>query len=79
VDTRNLTLNLPSDLIQRAKIYAAEHGTTINTVVRKILEETVSRENRSRTAADRLLALAERLSTTEDPGCVRREELYDRR
>ncbi len=80
METRNITLNLPSDLIRQAKIYAAEHDTTINTVVRELLEETLSRESRARAAAQRFLEIAERgpLSTV-DPGSIRREELHERR
>jgi hypothetical protein len=35
---RNTTFNLPGDLIQRAKSYAAEQGTTLTTIVRRHLE-----------------------------------------
>jgi plasmid stability protein len=80
VETRNLTLNLPADLIRKAKIYAAEHDTTINSFVRELLDEALSRKSRARMAADRLLAIADRgpyFST--DPGSIEREELHDRR
>ena len=77
--SRNLTLNLPADLIRQAKIHAAEHDTTVNALVRELLQEALTRDGRARAAADRLLALADRgLYFTADPGSIRREELYER-
>jgi plasmid stability protein len=80
VDTRNITFSLPVDLIRRAQVYAVEHGTTINDLVRELLQESLTRELRQRAAADRLLALADQgpyFST--DPASIRREELHERR
>jgi hypothetical protein len=36
---RNTTLNLPDDLIQRARVYAAEHSTTLTAIIRRHLEQ----------------------------------------
>src|SRR6476659_1427517 len=44
VTNRNVTFNLPVDLMRQAKIYAAEHDTTVNAVVRELLQERVSTE-----------------------------------
>jgi len=33
--TWTCTFSLPADLVRQAKIYAAEHDTTVNTLVRK--------------------------------------------
>lgn len=77
---RNITFSLPTDLVRQAKVYAAEHDTTINSLVRELLQEALSREGRQRAAADRLLALADQgpyFST--DPASIRREELHERR
>jgi plasmid stability protein len=80
VDTRNITFNLPTDLVRHAKVYAAEHETSINALVRELLQETLTREGRARAAADRLLALADQGPYfTTDPGSIRREELHERR
>ena len=77
--TKNLTLHLPADLIRRTKVYAAQRDTSINGVVRELLEQIVSSEDRYRAAADRLLELADQGPyTTVDPGSIRREEIYDR-
>jgi plasmid stability protein len=80
VETRNITFSLPVDLVRQAKVHAAEHDTTINTLVRELLQETLTREGRARAAADRLLALADQGPYfTTDPGSIRREELHERR
>jgi plasmid stability protein len=80
VETRNITFSLPADLIRQTKVYAAEHDTTINALVRDLLQETLTREGRARAAADRLLILADRGPYfTTDPGSIRREELHERR
>jgi hypothetical protein len=79
VQTRNVTFNLPAELMRQAKIYAAEHNTTVNAVVRQLLEEKMSVEARARAAAERILHIAEHgACSSVDPGSVRREELYER-
>lgn len=79
METRNVTFNLPVDLMRQAKIYAAEHDTTLNAVVRELLEQKVTAEGRARAAADRFLQLAVRgPSSSVNPGSIRREELYER-
>ena len=39
---KNTTFNLPSDLVARAKAYAAAHGTTMTAIVREHLEAITS-------------------------------------
>ena len=77
--TRNVTFNLPVDLMRQAKVYAAEHDTTVNAVVRELLQERVSAEARAKFAAERFLQLAERGPYSPvDPSSIPREELYER-
>ncbi|MGI8745228.1 MAG: DUF6364 family protein [Bryobacteraceae bacterium] len=77
--TRNLTLHLPADLIHKAKVYAAVNDTSINAVVKQLLEKAVSRQDRTRAAAARFLELARRGPNSDvDPGSIRREEIYER-
>ena len=40
------TFTLPADLLQQAKVFAAEHDTTVNALVRELLQEKLSREQR---------------------------------
>ena len=77
--TRNITFNLPTDLVREAKVYAAQHDTTVNALVRELLEQKVTAETRAAAAVERFLELAERGPySSVDPGTIRREELYER-
>jgi plasmid stability protein len=79
VENRNITFSLPTDLVRQAKVYAAEHDTTINSLVRDILWEKLTTAGRARAAADRLLALAERGPYfATDPGSISRDQLHER-
>jgi plasmid stability protein len=75
-----MTFSLPADLVRQAKIYAAEHDTTVNSLVRELLQEKLTREGRARAAAERVLQLAEcGPYSAVDPSSIRREELHERR
>jgi plasmid stability protein len=77
---RNITLSLPDDLIRKAKVHAAQRNSTVNALVRKLLEEALSDDRRTRAAADELLAIAARGPYfSRDPRSIRREEIYERR
>jgi plasmid stability protein len=77
---RNITLSLPTDLIRQAKVYAAEHDTTVNALVHELLKEKLSPEGRAREAGRRILEIARRgPSSPVDPGSIRREEIYEER
>jgi hypothetical protein len=72
---RNLTLSLPVDLIQSAKVVAAKRGTSLNAMVRDSLERLVSSQDDYQAAVERLLAQGGLFRSTRK---VSREELYDR-
>lgn len=57
--TRNITFKLPSELLTKAKIYAAQHDTTVNSLVRLLLEEKLQSGEEVREAGRRFLAIAE--------------------
>lgn len=77
---RNITLSLPDDLIRKAKTHAARRNSTVNALVRQLLEDALSDERRTRAAADELLAIAARGPYFDrDPRSIRREEIYERR
>ena len=62
---RNTTLNLPDDLVARAKSYAASHGTTMTAIVREHLE-TVTSGGTAPITDDPLLAYSQgRLARSE--------------
>lgn len=77
---RNLTLSLPIALIRQAKVYAAEHDTTVNALVRELLEEKLSPAERARAAGKAFLEIVRNgVSSPVDPGSIRREEIYEER
>ena len=80
MDSRNVTLHLPTDLIRKTKAQAAERGKSLNAFIREVLEETVSSKNRTRKAIARLLELAEQGPYFPgDPRSITRDELHERR
>lgn len=80
VPDRNVTFKLPADLMRQAKVYAAEHDTTLNAMVRKLLQEKISAESRAKAAADQFLQLAANGPYSPvNPGSIPREDLYERR
>jgi plasmid stability protein len=77
---KNLTLRLPADLIRKSKVYAAQRDTSINTIVKELLEQVVSGEDKVRAAGARILAIARRgPGSRVDPGLITREEMHERR
>ncbi|MCQ8781998.1 DUF6364 family protein [Mangrovibrevibacter kandeliae] len=61
----NATLNLPDELIARARAYAASHGTTMTAIIRSHLEALTS-GGKSTPSEDPLLAYSEgRLSRND--------------
>ena len=79
LNSRNLTLHLPADLIRKAKVYAAERDTSINTMVKDFLEQTVSSQDRIRAAGALILEIARRgPHSSVDPGAIHREEIHER-
>jgi predicted transcriptional regulator len=77
---RNITITLPTDLVRAARIFAAERDTTLNALLREMLQDRLDREGRMRAAVNRMLDIAEHGPLSDvDPGSFRREELYERR
>lgn len=52
---RNLTVNLPEELIHQIRIHAAHRNQSLTAVVKSALERAVSNEDEARTAASRLI------------------------
>ncbi|MBL8293233.1 MAG: hypothetical protein JNN08_15405 [Bryobacterales bacterium] len=75
----NITVSLPDDLVRDAKAYAAQHDLTIEDVLRKLLEEVVSRRSQTSHALQRLLALAGQGPVSDvNPASIRRQDLHER-
>ena len=78
----NVTLAMSPDLVADSRRYAAEHGTTLNALIRAYLDGL--RERRQEAAArkrdaDELLALLEDGGHASPPGWkFSRDEIHDR-
>lgn len=75
---RNLTIQLDDDLIRRAKVIAAERGTSVSGLVAQQLAELIAARDRYVRARESAL---EMMAEATDRGGRRwtREELYEER
>ena len=73
----NVTLSIDEKLVQRARQLAASQGTSLNQMIRRLLEEATAASS-----SDRLFGELERLWVSEEGDSEgrkwRRDELYDR-
>jgi len=75
---RNLTLNLPVDLIREAKVEAARRNMSLNAWIQEAIDHTM-RFRRDRIAAGEKFLNASREGLLKLPRKrLKREELYDR-
>ncbi|GAB4396139.1 MAG: CopG family transcriptional regulator [Anaerolineae bacterium] len=59
METQNITLAIPTDVLLKVKVIAAQRGTSISAFLTRLLEETVAREEGYQVARQRHLALLE--------------------
>lgn len=79
-ETRNLTLSLPARLLRRAKVVAAERGTSVSAIVRRSLEDLVEREDGYDDARRRAVARMENAPDLGTGGTITwtRDSLHER-
>jgi hypothetical protein len=75
---RNLTLAIEDELLEGARKWALERGTTVNQLVRDHLAELVARGGRRRAAAERLKRAMAEDRVLLSPRTWTREDLYER-
>jgi len=73
---KNITLSLPEDLLKQGRAYAAKHGTTLNSLIRKLLTSTV--ESGREAKAKQVIAEMQKLKSHQKRIDWNREDLYDR-
>lgn len=76
--TKNITLAIDEDILDRVRIIAAERKTTVNGLVRDFLEGVARQEDRSERARRRLRELVETSTLEVGPITWKRDDLYDR-
>lgn len=71
----NITISLDEDLLKAGRRYAANHQTSINGLIRKLLEETVS--SRSKDRLEESFSLMDQAKGNSKNKRWKREDLYD--
>lgn len=70
----NVTLAMPADLVADSRRYAAEHGTTLNALIRSLLDGLRAKRDarkelaERKKAADDLIKLLQTFSKPSPPG-----------
>lgn len=75
----NVTIVLNDDLLRKARVRAAERGTSVNAVLRDLLGEWVGGPGDRQEAIDRLLNRSQRARSARTGRRWTRDELHDRR
>jgi len=75
----NLTITLDDELLRKARIRAAELGTSVNAVIRQHLEQWTGVPEERRRAIARILKDARRSTYSSGGRKWTRDELYERR
>jgi hypothetical protein len=71
----NITISIDEKLLKSGRKYAEKHQTSVNALVRKLLEKTV--RNDSSQWVDECFALMDRANARSGGKQWKREDLYD--
>lgn len=74
--TKNITLSIDNDLLDKARVLAAMRRTSVNEMVREFLQRLVDQERQHDEATEALLKLARESQADFGPGPFNREEAY---
>lgn len=76
--TKNITLAVDEDVLDKVRVVAAEKKTTVNALVRDYLGQLATEGNRSERARQRLLELIDKSQADMGPDYKwNRESLYE--
>lgn len=80
METQNITLSLPKDLVRKVKLIAVERQTSISGLLKELLIEEVAQEDRYAKARGRHLEALRRGTDLGTRGTIgwTREELHER-
>ena len=71
----NVTISLDEDLLKAGRQYAKKHNTSVNALIRKLLEQTV--RSQSEDWLDECFRLMDRAGVNSQGKQWKREDLYD--
>jgi hypothetical protein len=75
---KNITLSAPEDVIAEARIYAKEHNTTVNQLIREFLIELVKKDDRELLVKQFDELVSKNACYPEAGWRFNREEIYQR-
>lgn len=75
----NLTIALDAHLLQKARVRAAELGTSVNAVLREYLEEWTDHRESQKRAIERFIEASKRSQASSGGRTWTRDELHERR
>jgi hypothetical protein len=76
--TKNITLAIDEEVLDRVRVIAAERKTTVNGMVRDYLQRVAATEDKASRIASRIKALRERSQFEVGPIIWKRDDLYER-
>jgi hypothetical protein len=76
---KNLTLVIPEELLRKARVQAVHEGTSVNEIVRNLLEDYVGKSDRLGVAVEELIRIARDSKGEMGKRTWTREDLYDRK
>jgi plasmid stability protein len=71
----NITISLDEDLLKSGRQYAEKHHTSVNALIRNLLEQTV--KNDSAQWVEECFSLMDRANARSKGKTWKREDLYD--
>ena len=74
----NITLNVPDEVLDRARVIAAKRKTTVNAMVRDFLNQVAESDSAVGRRRSKLLELAEKSKAELGPITWKRGDLHDR-
>jgi plasmid stability protein len=74
---RNVTVTIPDDVARWARVWAAEHDTSVSALLSRLLRETMERESRYASSMESFLVREPR-PLSDGTGYPDRDSLYDR-
>lgn len=75
----NLTITVDEEVLRKARIRALEQGSSVNAVLRALLEAYAGVRHSQAAAATDLIALSRKSRSRRGTGRRARDELHDRR
>ena len=75
---KNITLSVDEDVLAAVRRHAAEHNSTVNSLVREYLANLAAHQDRARRARERLRQLSRESRGRLGKKTWSREELHDR-